>query len=85
MATMVVIPSPFEALQSAVECAGSQAELARLVGVSSTAVWKWVNIARRVPAEFALRVERATGISRNWLRPDIYPIERRRVRKAVGA
>lgn len=63
------------ALGRAIDKAGSQAELARVCAVSSTAVWKWVRTAKRVPAEYALAIESATGVSRHELRPDIYPIE----------
>lgn len=65
--------TPFEALQAAVDKAGSQAEIARIAGVSTTAVWKWVQSSKRVPAEFVLKIEAATGVSRHDLRPDIYP------------
>ena len=74
---MVDTLTPFDAVCGALECLGSQAELARLCGVSSTAVWKWVQSSKRLPAEFVLRVEARTGISRHWLRPDIYPVEPR--------
>lgn len=67
--------TPFEALQLAVDKAGSQAEIARIAGVSTTAVWKWVQSSKRVPAEFVLKIEAATGVSRHDLRPDIYPRE----------
>lgn len=72
---MVEIRTPFEALQQAVELAGSQAEIARIAGVSTTAVWKWLQSSKRVPAEFVLKIEAATGVSRHDLRPDIYPRE----------
>lgn len=68
-------PSPLEALHSAVGKAGSQAELARICEVSTTAVWKWVQSSKRMPAEYVLRTEAATGVSRHDLRPDIYPRE----------
>jgi DNA-binding transcriptional regulator YdaS (Cro superfamily) len=67
--------TPFEALTQAVELAGSQAELARICCISSTAVWKWVQSGKRIPAEYVLCVEQATGVSRHLLRPDIYPLE----------
>ncbi|WP_245892275.1 transcriptional regulator [Novosphingobium guangzhouense] len=60
---------------AAVEIAGSQSALARMAEVSSTAVWKWVQSSKRLPAEYVLRVEAATGVSRHHLRPDIYPVE----------
>jgi len=43
--------------------------------VSPTAVWKWVQSGKRLPAEHVLVVEHATGISRHLLRPDIYPAD----------
>ena len=67
--------TPFQALTNAVAHAGSQAELARICGVSATAVWKWVQSSKRMPAEFVLAAEEATGVSRHDLRPDIYPRE----------
>lgn len=74
-ANMVDKLTQFEALQMALAKAGSQAELARIAGVSTTAVWKWVQSSKRVPAEFVLKIEAATGVSRHDLRPDIYPRE----------
>lgn len=72
---MVAEQTPYEALMSAVEAAGSQSALARLVGCSNTAVWKWCQSSKRMPAEFVLKAEAATGVSRHALRPDIYPVE----------
>lgn len=43
-------------------------ELARAIKIKSQAVSQW----KRVPAERVLEVERATGISRHTLRPDLY-------------
>jgi DNA-binding transcriptional regulator YdaS (Cro superfamily) len=67
--------TPFEALQLAVSRAGSQSEMARICGVSQPAVWKWLQSSKRLPAEYVLGVEAATGVSRHVLRPDIYPVE----------
>jgi len=53
----------------AVKEAGGPTRLAEKVGVTRSAVSQW----RRVPAERVLDVERATGVSRHELRPDIYP------------
>jgi len=72
---MKKVLTPFEALTLAVDKAGSQAEIARIAEVSPTAVWKWVQSSKRVPAEFVLKIEAATGVSRHDLRPDIYPRE----------
>lgn len=41
------------------------------IGISAAAVSQW----RRVPAERVLEVEKASGVSRSALRPDLYPIE----------
>lgn len=70
---MVDTPTPLEALDKALQHAGSQAALARICGVTATAVWKWLQSSKRLPAEYVLRVEAATGVSRHDLRPDIYP------------
>ena len=65
----------FEALKLAIERLGSQAALARVCSVSTTAVWKWLQTSKQLPPEYVLRVEAKTGVSRHALRPDIYPIE----------
>lgn len=65
--------TPFEALNAAVTRSGSQSAFGRLCGVSQTAVWKWLQSSKRLPAEHVLKVERETGVSRHLLRPDIYP------------
>lgn len=65
--------SQFEALELAVEKAGSQSALAKICGVGQPAVWKWLQSAKRLPAEYVLKVEAATGVARHLLRPDIYP------------
>jgi DNA-binding transcriptional regulator YdaS (Cro superfamily) len=66
--------TPFEALKAAVLRAGSQSALARICGVSQTAVWKWLQSGKRLPAEHVLAVEAATKVARHLLRPDIYPL-----------
>ena len=59
------------ALEKAVELCGSQAALARKVGVSPQAIQKW---KKRVPAERVLDIEEATGgvVTRYDLRSDLY-------------
>lgn len=47
-------------------------ELAYILKISRPAISKWRKRGR-IPAERVLAVERATGISRNILRPDLYP------------
>lgn len=71
---MDVALTPFEALKGSVDIVGSQSAFARLCGVSQTAVWKWLQSGKRLPAEHVLTVEAETGVSRHLLRPDIYPL-----------
>ncbi|HYD04305.1 MAG TPA: YdaS family helix-turn-helix protein [Reyranella sp.] len=62
-------------LQRAVEKVGGQSAFARLHGISQPTVWAWLKQGRRLPAEYVLRTEAETGISRHDLRPDLYPRE----------
>jgi DNA-binding transcriptional regulator YdaS (Cro superfamily) len=60
------------AIIHAVDKAGGQSALARVLRIRPQAVQKWC--ARgSVPALRVLAVEAATGVSRKALRPDIYP------------
>lgn len=68
-------PTRYEALENAIARAGSQQAFADILGVSQPTVWRWLNQSKRIPAEYVLRVEAATGVSRHLLRPDIYPRE----------
>lgn len=49
--------------------------LAKAVGLTHQAIQKW----QRVPAERVHEVERASGVPRHLLRPDLYPIEREQI------
>ena len=62
-------------LERAVLAVGSQAALAKAIGVKPQHIWNWLNRDRRVPAEQVLPIERATSgsVSRSDLRPDLYP------------
>ena len=52
----------------------NQSELARVCGCTQGAVWQMLNKAPpRLSAQYVLKVEAATGISRSMLRPDFYP------------
>lgn len=53
----------------------SCAELAKLLGVAEPTARSLENGTRRITAERAAEIERATGIPRHELRPDIYPVE----------
>jgi DNA-binding transcriptional regulator YdaS (Cro superfamily) len=54
---------------------GNQSRLAAAIGTSQQNISNWLNGGKSLPAEFVLPTERATGISRHELRPDLYPIE----------
>jgi DNA-binding transcriptional regulator YdaS (Cro superfamily) len=47
---------------------GGLSRLAKKVGCSHQAILKW----RQVPCEYLLAVEKATGIPRHELRPDLF-------------
>ena len=63
------------ALKTAITQLGSQVAVAKLVGVTPQAVSEIVRRGRRVPAEWCLAIEQATGgaVSAHALRPDLYP------------
>lgn len=64
--------TPQDALRRAVEIAGSQAALARILGISQPSVWKWLDKGKPLPAEHVHTVVAATGISKEELRPDLF-------------
>lgn len=60
------------ALLHAVDILGGQTATAKKLGVSQQAVQYWVK-SGRVPALKAIPLEVASGVSRQKLRPDLYP------------
>lgn len=64
---------PLQAMRDAISALGGQAAMARLCEVAQPSVWGWVHRIGRLPAEHVLKVEAATGIPKEDLRPDIYP------------
>lgn len=56
----------------AVAKAGGPLALGRTLGISRQAVEGW----NQIPAERVHEVERATGLPRSIIRPDLYPAER---------
>jgi DNA-binding transcriptional regulator YdaS (Cro superfamily) len=63
-------------LQRAISIAGSQSELARRIGVTQAHVWQWLHRSKgKVPGQYVIPIEKATGVSRHELRPDLYPVE----------
>lgn len=61
-----------QALEAAIKEAGSQSALARMIGVTQRAVWRWLHEQKPLPAEHVLTVEARTGITKELLRPDLY-------------
>ena len=66
-----------EGLEKAIALLGGQSALGRALGIKQQLVWNWLNRTRKVPAEYAIPIEKATDgrISRHQIRPDLYPIE----------
>ena len=62
------------AIDEAIALAGGGAELARALGLQRQAIYQWT----RIPPHHVLKIEALTGVSRHRLRPDIYPIEKRK-------
>ena len=55
-------------LKWAIEIAGSQVKLAKLLGITHQAINKW----QTVPVHHLIAIERVTGVHRSLLRPDLY-------------
>lgn len=67
------------ALQTAINKAGGQAPLAALIGTRQSQIWYWLTQSKKgVPAEFVLKIEEQTGVSRHDLRPDIFGAAKQR-------
>jgi DNA-binding transcriptional regulator YdaS (Cro superfamily) len=59
------------ALKQAIERAGGQTELARSIGTTQGHVSQWLRRGK-VPADKVLLIEKATGVPRYELRPDVF-------------
>jgi hypothetical protein len=60
-------------LRRAIEIAGGQTALAAAIGVRQSHISYWLLKSESgVPAERALDIERATGVGRHELRPDLF-------------
>jgi DNA-binding transcriptional regulator YdaS (Cro superfamily) len=57
-------------IERAKRIAGGTTALAVKLGISKQAVSMW----KKIPAERVISIEAATGISREELRPDLYPL-----------
>jgi hypothetical protein len=63
-----LLPGHAEGLALAIKGAGSRAELGRRLGKTGAAISQW----DRVPGELVVKVEKASGVNRELLRPDMY-------------
>jgi DNA-binding transcriptional regulator YdaS (Cro superfamily) len=52
----------------------TQVALARAVGVTPQAVSDVLKRGKRVPAEWCVKLQEATGIAAHAFRPDLYPL-----------
>lgn len=59
-----------DALKNAIERSGSQAGLARKLGISQQVVNNWCRRGN-VPAEYCPAIERVTGVRCELMRPDV--------------
>ncbi|MER8540285.1 YdaS family helix-turn-helix protein [Mesorhizobium sp. M0130] len=62
------------ALNAACDAVGGVARLAELIGKTHAHVSTWKQRGM-IPPEMAIPIERASGVSRQVLRPDLYPVE----------
>jgi len=69
-----ICPMSNTALERAIEAAGGITRLAESLQITKQAVSQW----DEVPPLRVLQVERASGVSRHELRPDLYPREEAR-------
>ncbi|RPD83209.1 helix-turn-helix domain-containing protein [Neisseria weixii] len=63
-----------KALQAAIDFFGSQASLARKLGVQRSTVNSWVHGRNKIPPEAAVKIEKLTGfqVKKKELRPDLF-------------
>lgn len=71
MLELLTMSDKNEALRRAIDAAGGLAKLAEPLGISMQAISQW----DEVPPLRVLAVERVSGVSRQELRPDLYPPE----------
>lgn len=64
-----------QALEKAIKIAGGQTALGKHLNKTQAHIWVWLNRDRKVPAKYAIQIEKFTGVPRHELRPDIYPPE----------
>lgn len=70
-------PTRYQALLACRDKAGSVSKMGRDLGIPQSTMSRIINSAKQLPAEYVIAAERLYGVSRHFLRPDIYPIEPR--------
>lgn len=65
--------NPKDALQKAVNIAGGQTELAKIINTRQQNVWTWLNRDKKCSATYVAKVSEVTGVPCYELRPDIFP------------
>lgn len=66
---------PHRAFKEAVAKAGGQTAFAAICGCTQGNIWQLLKKKSLLPAQYVLKAESGTGISRHDLRPDLYPVE----------
>jgi TorA maturation chaperone TorD len=69
-----------QGLEEAIKAIGGVGALARALGISQPSVSNW----QRIPPERVIAVEKATGVGRHVLRPDLYPEARSSIAMAMA-
>jgi len=64
-----------KALKEAVDIAGGQSALGRMIDKDQGTIWAWLNTTKKVPGEDVLKIEEVLDkrVTRHDLRPDLYP------------
>ena len=61
-----------DGIEQAVQAVGGQAKLAQMLGLRRQQVSSWLRGVERVPLKHVRKIEEATGVKREALRPDVY-------------
>lgn len=67
-----------DGMQQAIAAAGGAPALARTLGLSHQAVFKWT----KIPSRQVIPIEALTGVPREILRPDLYPPRPKNLKRA---
>ena len=59
-------------VRNIIEKSGGQTKLAAHLNITQGAVNHWIRRKSKVPAQYVLKIEKLTGISRYEIRPDVF-------------